>query len=81
MADNSLIKELRELTGAGMMDIKDALSEANDDKDKALDILRKKGKLNPDIHSEKDTIDNINFDYCTEHAKLGLSFVVETAMM
>jgi elongation factor Ts len=43
MADNSLIKELRELTGAGMMDIKDALSEANDDKDKALDILRKKG--------------------------------------
>ncbi len=40
-----------------------------------------KGKLNPDIHSEKDTIDNINFDYCTEHAKLGLSFVVETAMM
>lgn len=40
-----------------------------------------KGKLNPDVHSEKDTIDNINFDYCTEHAKLGLSFVIETAMM
>ncbi len=43
MADNTLIKELRELTGAGMVDISEALSEANNDKDKALDLLRKKG--------------------------------------
>jgi elongation factor Ts len=43
MADNSLIKELRELTGAGMVDIHEALTEAGNDKDKALEILRKKG--------------------------------------
>lgn len=43
MSDNNLIKELRELTGAGIMDVKDALSEAGDDRDKALDLLRKKG--------------------------------------
>jgi len=43
MADNNLIKELREISGAGIMDIKDALAEGGDDKDKALEILRKKG--------------------------------------
>ncbi len=43
MSDNNLIKELRELTGAGIMDVKEALSEAGDDRDKALDLLRKKG--------------------------------------
>ena len=42
---NNLIKELRELTGAGMMEIKDALAEAGNDKDKAVEILRKKGSL------------------------------------
>lgn len=43
MSDNNLIKELRELTGAGILDVKDALSEAGDDRDAALDVLRKKG--------------------------------------
>jgi elongation factor Ts len=43
MSDNLLIKELRELTGAGVMDVKDALTESGGDKDQALDILRKKG--------------------------------------
>jgi elongation factor Ts len=38
-----MIKELRELTGAGIMDVKEALLEAGDDRDAALDILRKKG--------------------------------------
>ena len=43
MADSSLIKELRELTGAGMADVNEALKEAGDDKEKAMEILRKKG--------------------------------------
>lgn len=42
---NDIIKELRELTGAGMMDIKQALDEAGGNKDKAVEILRKKGAL------------------------------------
>ena len=37
------VKELRERTGAGMMDCKSALVEAEGDLDKAVDILRKKG--------------------------------------
>lgn len=40
-----------------------------------------KGKINPGIHSEKDTIDKININYSAEHAKLGLSFILETSMM
>lgn len=40
-----------------------------------------KGKLNPGIHSEKDTIDKININYSAEHTKLGLSFILETSMM
>jgi elongation factor Ts len=42
---HNLIKELRELTGAGIMEIKNALAESNNDKDKAVEILRKKGAL------------------------------------
>ncbi len=38
-----LVKDLREKTGAGMMDCKNALVEANGDMDKATEILRKKG--------------------------------------
>ncbi len=37
------VKELREQTGAGMMDCKKALTEAAGDLDKALDVLRQKG--------------------------------------
>jgi elongation factor Ts len=39
----SQVKELREKTGAGMMDCKKALTEANGDMDKAIEILREKG--------------------------------------
>ena len=39
----TLVKELREITGAGMMDCKKALVECEGDKDKAIDYLREKG--------------------------------------
>jgi elongation factor Ts len=39
----ALVKELRDKSGAGMMDCKSALVEAEGDLDKASDILRKKG--------------------------------------
>ena len=39
----ALVKELREKTGAGMMDCKKALTETNGDMDKAVDFLREKG--------------------------------------
>src|SRR4051812_35853394 len=38
-----MVKELREKTGAGMMDCKKALTETNGDIDQAIDYLREKG--------------------------------------
>ena len=39
----SMVKELREMTGAGMMECKKALTEANGDMDGAVDVLRTRG--------------------------------------
>ena len=39
----SMVKELRERTGAGMMDCKKALTATNGDMDQAIDYLREKG--------------------------------------
>jgi len=38
-----MVKELRERTGAGMMECKKALTEANGDMEKAIEILRERG--------------------------------------
>lgn len=43
MVDASTVKELRERTGAGMMDCKKALVESNGDMEKAIEFLREKG--------------------------------------
>ena len=43
MVEASAVKELRERTGAGMMDCKKALTESNGDMEKAIEILREKG--------------------------------------
>lgn len=43
MISAKMVKELRELTGAGMMDCKKALQETNGDIEKASDFLREKG--------------------------------------
>ena len=43
MISASMVKELRERTGCGMMDCKKALTETNGDMEKAIDYLREKG--------------------------------------
>ena len=43
MISASMVKELRQMTGAGMMDCKRALQETNGDMDKAVELLREKG--------------------------------------
>ena len=40
----AMVKELREMTGAGMMDCKKALGETNGDMDAAVEFLRKNGQ-------------------------------------
>lgn len=43
MVTAEMVKELRERTGAGMMECKKALTEANGDMEKAIEILRERG--------------------------------------
>lgn len=43
MIEASVVKELRERTGSGMMDCKKALTESDGDMEKAIEILREKG--------------------------------------
>ncbi len=49
----SIVKDLREKTGAGMMDCKKALVEADGDETKAIEILRKKGLKSVDKRAGK----------------------------
>jgi elongation factor Ts len=51
MAD---IVHLRKMTGAGMMDCKNALTEADNDFDKAMEIIRKKGQAVAAKRSDRD---------------------------
>ena len=39
----AMVKELREMTGVGMLDCKKALAETDGDMDKAVELLREKG--------------------------------------
>jgi elongation factor Ts len=48
------VNKLRQMTGAGMMDCKKALSEANGDFEKAIEILRKKGQKVSASRSDRD---------------------------
>ncbi|NTW22682.1 elongation factor Ts [Candidatus Falkowbacteria bacterium] len=50
-----LIKELREKSGAGMADCKNALTEANGDLEQAMDVLRKKGIAKAAKRSDRET--------------------------
>ena len=49
----SLVKQLREQTGAGMMDCKRALEETTGDMEAAIDVLRKKGAANAERKADR----------------------------
>jgi len=53
------VNELRQKTGAGMMDCKKALTEADGDFDKAIEILRKKGAAVAAKRADRDTNEGI----------------------
>jgi elongation factor Ts len=54
-----LVKALRDRTGAGMMDCKNALTESNGDIDAAIDILRKKGIAKAAKKAERSASDGV----------------------
>ncbi len=53
------VKELRERTGAPMMDVKNALEEAEGDREKAIEILRKKGAASAAKRSGRGTAEGV----------------------
>jgi len=63
-----LVKELRELTSAGMMDCKKALTEADGNIDKAVEILRKKGIGKASKKSDRSASEGI---VCTFSNEIG----------
>jgi len=57
--DVKSITQLREMTGAGMLDCKSALEEGNCDMDKAIEILRKKGVLKAAKKADRATKEGV----------------------
>ena len=55
------VNKLRQMTGAGMMDCKKALSEAEGDFDKAIDLLRKKGQKVSASRADRDVTEGSVF--------------------
>jgi elongation factor Ts len=67
-----MVKELRERTGAGMMDCKAALTEAGGDLEKAIDALRKKGLAAAARKSGRVAADGAVGAYIHAGGKLGV---------
>ncbi len=70
--DASLVKKLRDACGAGMMDCKMALTEAQGDMDEALKILRKKGMATADKKSARATNAGLIDYYIHPGAQVGV---------
>lgn len=66
------VKQLREKTGAGIMDCKQALSESNGDISKAVDFLRKKGLATAAKRAGRATTEGIIESYIHMDSKLGV---------
>lgn len=66
------IKQLREQTGAGMMDCKEALTESNGDFDKAVVFLRKKGLAGIRERDSKAATEGVIGNYIHTGGKIGV---------
>jgi elongation factor Ts len=66
------VGKLREMTGAGMMDCKKALTEAGGDMDKAVDILRKSGAASAAKKSLRDAREGVIAQYIAPGGKAGV---------
>ena len=68
----SAVKSLREKTGAGMVDCKNALVEANGDEAQAIEILRKKGMASADKKAGRVTAEGAVGSYIHMGGKVGV---------
>lgn len=68
----SIVKELRDQTGAGMMDCKKALTESDGNAEKALDVLRKKGLAKAQGKASREASDGYIGSYIHMGGKIGV---------
>jgi elongation factor Ts len=67
-----MVKDLRERTGAPMMDCKSALTEANGDIEKAIDVLRKKGLSSAAKKAGRVATEGVVASYIHAGGKIGV---------
>ncbi|MEP1034717.1 translation elongation factor Ts [Ekhidna sp.] len=74
------VNKLRQMTGAGMMDCKKALTEAEGDFDKAVELLRKKGQKVSASRADRETSEGVVFAKTNEAGTEGalIAFTCET---
>ncbi len=72
-----LVKELRERSGAGMMECKKALTEADGDMDKAITILRERGIAKAASKSSRETKEGLIGTYVHPGDKLAVMIEVQ----
>jgi len=70
--DSKLVKELRDKTGAPMMDCKRALEKANGNLEKALDYLREQGVAKASQKAGRSTREGLVYSYIHPGEKLGV---------
>jgi elongation factor Ts len=70
------VKKLRDMTGAGMMDCKKALSEANGDFDTAVEILRKKGQKVADKRADREAKEGLILTRISDDAKKAVAIEI-----
>ena len=70
--DSALVKELRQKTGAGIMDCKQALVENGDDVGKAIDWLRQKGLASAGKKAGRATNEGVIASYIHPGSKVGV---------
>ena len=66
------VKELRERTGAGMMDCKKVLTETNGDEEKAIELLRERGLSKAAKKSGRIAAEGLAAAYVSEDKKVGV---------
>ncbi len=71
MVTASLVKELREKTGAGMMDCKKVLTETDGDMEKAIELLRERGIAKAAKKSGRVAAEGLVECYISEDGKVG----------
>ena len=71
MITASQVKDLREKTGAGMMDCKKVLTETDGDMDKAIELLRERGIAKAAKKSDRIAAEGLVTAYISEDGKIG----------